>query len=70
MKYILRLFGLIRLKDLNKYFDDEIKYWKDKRENIEDVNDILSENRTNQYSNYRENTKRIKAEVYFLNRII
>jgi len=70
MKYILRLFGLFRVKDINKYLDDEIKYWADKRKNLTNVDDILYENTVNQFEHYETCVKQIKCDMYLLNRIV
>ncbi len=68
MKYILRMFGLIRLKDLQKYLDEEINFFQDARKNLTDINQILEENQTNKLSNCAQLAKQIKIDTLFLNK--
>lgn len=63
MKCILKAFGLIRLKDLNKHLDEEIKYWENARRSLTDPNDVLRENYTNQYSNYAQCLRDLKSDI-------
>jgi len=68
MKYILRTFGLIRVKDLNTLLENEAKYWEEKRKNLTDTNDILHENYTNMYANYAQCSRNLRLSVYILNK--
>jgi hypothetical protein len=68
MKYILRTFGLIRVKDVNTMLENEAKYWEEQRKNLTDTNDILHENYTNTYSNYAIQSRNLKLSVYLLNK--
>jgi hypothetical protein len=63
MKHILRFFGLIRIKDINKYLDDEKKYWQRQRKGLTDINDILNENSSNRLSHFVEIIGEIKADI-------
>jgi hypothetical protein len=60
MKYILRIFGLVRIKDINRYLDNEIKYFEDVCQNLTDVNEILYENQYHLLSNWKECLKQVK----------
>jgi hypothetical protein len=68
MKYILRTFGLIRVKDLNTFLENEAKYWEELRKNLTDTNDILHENSTNRLSNYAQCSRDLKLGIYLLNK--
>lgn len=68
MKYILRIFGLIRLKDVNTLLEKESEYWKNKRNTLSNTDDILQENYTNLLSNYAQCCKDLKSSFYLLNK--
>ena len=68
MKYILRVVGLIRVKDVNAFLEAEAKYWEEQRKNLTDTNAILHENSTNRLSNYAECSRDLKLGIHLLNK--
>lgn len=68
MKYILRTFGLISVRDLNTMLENEAKYWEEKRKNLTNTEDVLHENNTNTFSNYAIQSRNLKLSVYLLNK--
>lgn len=60
---MLKIFGLIRIKDISKHLDKEIKYWENARRSLIDLNDVLRENYSNQYSNYAQCLRDLKADI-------
>jgi hypothetical protein len=65
MKYILRIFGLVRKKDICKYLDDEIKSFEDARKNLTDVKDILYEYQYNTLSHWKECLMYVKLNMKY-----
>jgi hypothetical protein len=68
MKYILRTFGLIRVKDLHKFLENEAKHWDEKRKSLTDINDVLRENYTYMFAHYAQCSRDLKLGVYLLNK--
>ena len=68
MKYILRFFGLVSVKNLTQHLDEEAKYWDDKKKNLTDPQEILYENYNNLFSHYAECLRDFKSNVYLLNK--
>ena len=68
MKYILRIFGLVRIKDVNKMLDEEAKTYYKMRKELETHEEILIENSKNRLSNYAQCCLDLKLSVYLLNK--
>lgn len=66
MKKLLNFFGLIRLKDINYYLDNEIEQYKKYRKELDNHKDIFYENQTYELSHYRQAFEKVKSDIYFL----
>lgn len=68
MKRILRFFGLVPVNDVIELLNNESKYWIQKRKELNNTEDILKENYTNQFSNYSQCCLDLKTSIHLLNK--
>lgn len=68
MKYILRLFGLVRVNDVVKMLDDEAKEYLKMRNELSTSEEVWVENSVNRLANYSQCCLDLKLSVYLLNK--
>ena len=68
MKYILRLFGLVRVNDVVKMLDDEAKEYLKMRNELSTSEEVWVENSVNRLTNYSQCCLDLKLSVYLLNK--
>ncbi len=68
MKYVLRLFGLVRVNDVVKMLDEEAKEYRKLRNDLSTSEEIWKENSENRLANYSQCCLDLKLNVYLLNK--